>query len=109
MVQLNARINKLREPKSRTFTRGNIMPLSSGSTTLRNRMQTSKTRETASSLLVNSVAHANVQKARHSSIRFAQPARPDFIAVPIAKEQTGKMAIERSARELSPNLRTHTV
>jgi hypothetical protein len=85
------------------------MPLSSGSTTLGNGMQTSKTQETASRLWVNSVAHANLQKAQHSSIRFAQPARPDFIAVPIAKEQTGKMAIERSARLLSPNLRTHTV
>lgn len=109
MVQLNAQINKLRDPKSRTFTRGNIMPLSSGSTTLDREMQVSKPLETARRLLVNSVAHANVQKARHSSIRFAQPARPDFIAVPSAKEQTGKMAIERSARRLSPNLRTHMV
>lgn len=109
MVQLNAPINKLRDPKSRTFTRGSIMPLSSGSTTLDREMQVSKTKETARRLSVNSVAHANVQKARHSSIRFAQPARPDFIAVPSAKEQTGKMAIERSARRLKLNLTTHTV
>ena len=101
-VQLNALINKLRDPNSRTFTRGHIMPLSTGSPTSRNRKRTCKIKERARFSLVNSVAHANHQKAKHSSIRFAQRARLDFIAVPIAKEQTGKMGIKACARNMWP-------